>query len=153
MVRVLFLFLACFHVNVARSNGNLTWHAFQSYGAMLRFLWQRQYFEDLFNENGGVFSYDKNRLLPQNYKKNALFFLLVWFMCILQKRQSVQWPHSTSIITQKNTRTKETKKLPVACQSAMGQAKIFPSIINACILCIRVLCKTQRSFIQIFVSS
>ena len=51
---------------------------------------QRQYFEDLFNENGGVFSYDKNPLLPQNYKKNVLFFLLVWFMFIVQKRQSVQ---------------------------------------------------------------
>ena len=27
MVRVLFLFLTCFHVNVARSNGNPTWRA------------------------------------------------------------------------------------------------------------------------------
>ena len=150
MVCVLFLFLACFHVNVAMAIQHGTRFKVT---APCCDLWQRQYFEDLFNENGGVFSYDKNPLLPQNYKKNALFFLLVWFMCILQKRQSVQWPHSTSIITQKNTRTKETKKLPVACQSAMGQAKIFPSIINACILCIRVLCKTQRSFIQIFVSS
>ena len=31
---------------------------------------QRQYFEDLFNENGGIFSYDKNPHLPQNYIKN-----------------------------------------------------------------------------------
>ena len=30
---------------------------------------QRQYFEDLFNENGGIFSYDKNPHLPQNYIK------------------------------------------------------------------------------------
>ena len=29
---------------------------------------QRQYFEDLLNENGGVFSYDKNPYLPHNYK-------------------------------------------------------------------------------------
>ena len=27
---------------------------------------QRQYFEELFNENGGIFSYDKNPRLPQN---------------------------------------------------------------------------------------
>ena len=33
---------------------------------------QRQYFEDVFNENqGGVFSYDKNPHLPQNYKKQC----------------------------------------------------------------------------------
>ena len=38
MVRVLFLFLTRFHVNVARSNGNPTWRAFQSYGIMLRFV-------------------------------------------------------------------------------------------------------------------
>ena len=38
MVRVLFLFLTRFHVNVARSNGNPTWRAFQSYGMMLRFV-------------------------------------------------------------------------------------------------------------------
>ena len=31
---------------------------------------QRQYFEDPFNENGGIFSYDKNPHLPQNYIKN-----------------------------------------------------------------------------------
>ena len=31
---------------------------------------QRQYFEDLFNENGGIFSYDKNPHLPPNYIKN-----------------------------------------------------------------------------------
>ena len=29
---------------------------------------QRQYLEDLFHENGGVFSYNKNPDLPQNYK-------------------------------------------------------------------------------------
>ena len=33
-------------------------------------LLQRQYFEDPFNENGGIFSYDKNPHLPQNYIKN-----------------------------------------------------------------------------------
>ena len=37
MVRVLFLFLTRFHVNVARSNGNPTWRVFQSYGVVLRF--------------------------------------------------------------------------------------------------------------------
>ena len=37
MVRFLFLFLTRFHVNVARSNGNPTQRAFQSYGVMLRF--------------------------------------------------------------------------------------------------------------------
>ena len=37
MVRFLFLFLTRFHVNVARSNGNPTRRAFQSYGVMLRF--------------------------------------------------------------------------------------------------------------------
>ena len=38
MVRVLFLFLTRFHVNVARSNGNPTWRAFQSYDVMLQFV-------------------------------------------------------------------------------------------------------------------
>ena len=33
---------------------------------------QRQYFEDLFNENGGVFLYDKSAYLSQNYKKTML---------------------------------------------------------------------------------
>ena len=43
-----------------------------------------------------------------------------------------------------------TFSLPVACQSALGQAKIFPPKINACVLCVRVLCKTRRSFIRSF---
>ena len=38
MVCVLFLFLTRFHVNVARSNGNPTWRAFQSYDVMLQFV-------------------------------------------------------------------------------------------------------------------
>ena len=34
---------------------------------------RRQYFEDLFNKNGGVFSHDKNPHLPQLFiKSNAL---------------------------------------------------------------------------------
>ena len=33
---------------------------------------QRQYFEGLFNENGGVFYYDKNPHLPWNYEKAML---------------------------------------------------------------------------------
>ena len=60
MVRFLFLFLTRFHVNVARSNGNPTQLAFQSYGVMLRIAAEairRGNFEDLFNENGGVFSF------------------------------------------------------------------------------------------------
>ena len=32
---------------------------------------QRQYFEDLLNQNGGVFSCDKNPHLPQNSKKQC----------------------------------------------------------------------------------
>ena len=32
---------------------------------------QRQYFEDLFHEIEGVFSYNKNPDLPQNYKKQC----------------------------------------------------------------------------------
>ena len=39
---------------------------------------------------------------------------------------------------------------PVACQSTAGQAIIFPPKINACVLCVRVLCKTRRSFIRSF---
>ena len=70
MVRVLFLSLTGFHVNFARSNGNPTWRAFQSYGVMLRFA-AETIFEDLLNENGGIFSYDKNPYLPQNYKKQC----------------------------------------------------------------------------------
>ena len=34
-------------------------------------LLQRQYFEDLLNQNGGVFSCDKNSHLPQNSKKQC----------------------------------------------------------------------------------
>ena len=41
-----------------------------SYGIMLRFA-AEAIFEDLFNENGEVFSYDKNSHLPQNYKKQC----------------------------------------------------------------------------------
>ena len=37
LVRVLFLFLTRFHVNVARSNGNSTRRALQRYGVMLPF--------------------------------------------------------------------------------------------------------------------
>ena len=115
MVRVLFLFLTLFHVNFARSNGNPTWRAFQSYGVMLRFA-AEAIFKDLFNKNGGVFSNDKNPHLPQNYKKNnalslSLFFLFVCFMCIIQKRQSVQWPRNISISTPKtHTHTKKNKQ-------------------------------------------
>ena len=69
MVRVLVLFLTRFHVNVARCNGNPTWARFKVTPSCCD-LPQRQYFKDLFNENGGVFSYDKNPHLPQNYKKN-----------------------------------------------------------------------------------
>ena len=35
------------------------------------FMPQRLYFEDLFAENEGVLSYDKNRHLPQNYIKQC----------------------------------------------------------------------------------
>ena len=70
MVRVLVLFLTRFHVNVARSNGNPTWPRFKVTPSCCD-LPQRQYFKDLFNENGGVFSYDKNPHLPQNYKKQC----------------------------------------------------------------------------------
>ena len=52
--RVLFLFLTRFHVNVARSNGNPRWRAFK-FRASCCNLPQRQYFEDLFHENGRVF--------------------------------------------------------------------------------------------------
>ena len=73
MVRDLFLFLTRFHVNVAPSNGNPKFRAFQSIvTASCCDLPQRQYFEDLFNENGEVFSYDKNSHLPQNLKNNVL---------------------------------------------------------------------------------
>ena len=34
MVRVLFLFLTRFYVNVSCGNGNPTWSSFQSYGVM-----------------------------------------------------------------------------------------------------------------------
>ena len=60
MVRVLFLFLTRFHVNAALSNGNPTWREFQSIvTATCCDLPQRQYFEDLLNEKGGVLSYEK----------------------------------------------------------------------------------------------
>ena len=34
MLRILFLFLTRFYVNVSRSNGNPTWCTFQSYSVM-----------------------------------------------------------------------------------------------------------------------
>ena len=71
MVHVLFLFLIRFHVNVACSKGNPTWPRFKVTASCCD-LPQRQYFKDLFNENGGVFFfYDKNPHLPQNYKKQC----------------------------------------------------------------------------------
>ena len=54
MVRVLFLFLTHFHVNVARSNGNPTWRAFQSYGVMLRFVF-------LFTLNGVLIVFEQRK--------------------------------------------------------------------------------------------
>ena len=39
---------------------------------------------------------------------------------------------------------------PVAYQSTAVQAIIFPPKINARVLCVRVLCKTRRSFIRSF---
>ena len=38
---------------------------------------------------------------------------------------------------------------PVACQSTAGQAIIFPPKINACVLCVPVLCKTRVIFPRI----
>ena len=74
-------------------------------------------------------------------KECSLFFVGVFYVYSSEKTiSSVTTQHFNNHA--KNTHTKETKKLPVSCQSAMGQAKIFPSIINACILCIQNLCKT-----------
>ena len=81
MVRDLFLFLTLFHVNFARSNGNPTWRAFQSYGVILRFA-AEAIFKDLFNKNGVVFSYDKNPHLPQNYEKKTMLSLSLFFVCV-----------------------------------------------------------------------
>ena len=69
MVRVLFLFLTCFHVNVAKQSNTARVSKLRRQSH--RVLPQRRYFDDLFNENGGVFSYDKNPPLPQNYKKQC----------------------------------------------------------------------------------
>ena len=46
-------------MNVARSKGTPTWPRFKVTASCCD-LPQRQYFEDLFNENGGVFLYDKS---------------------------------------------------------------------------------------------
>ena len=43
-----------------------------------------KHFEDLFNENEGVFSYDKNPHLPQNYKKQCFLF---FFVCMFYDNQ------------------------------------------------------------------
>ena len=80
MVRVSFLFLSRFHLKVARSNSNPTWLAFQSYGVMLQFAAQRQYFEDLFNENGSL---PGGLLLPSP--------------CITTKNPFLQW-WTTSVV-------------------------------------------------------
>ena len=71
LVHVLFLFLTRFHVNVARSKGTPTWPRFKVTASCCD-LPLRQYLEDLFNENGGVFLYDKSAYLSQNYKKTML---------------------------------------------------------------------------------
>ena len=137
---------------------------------------QRQYFEDLFNENGGVFLYDKSAYLSQNYKKTMLswkssegarekgeegdrrggLFLRSSIMSLSQAHYN--WAKKQiklkSLRIDGNPRKRKrveicnTFSLPVACQSAVGQAKIFPPKINACVLCVRVLCKTRRSFIR-----
>ena len=85
MVRVLFLFLTRFHVNVACSNGNPT--AIKVTASCCD-LPQRQYFEDLFNENEVVFSYDKNPHLPQNCKAvdHVFRFAFVGVLIILERR-------------------------------------------------------------------
>ena len=78
-------------MNVARSRGNPTWPRFKVTASCCD-LPQRQYFEDLFNENGGVFSYDKSAHLSQNYKKNNA--LLEKFRTSPRKtgrRRSMEW--------------------------------------------------------------
>jgi len=53
---------------------------------------QRQYFEDIFNENGGIFSYDKNPHLPQNYiKNNAVLENFIRSPRKTGRRRSTEW--------------------------------------------------------------
>ena len=80
---------------------------------------QRQYFEDLLNENGGVFSYDKNSYLPQNYKKQCSLGNVLKESEKKGRRRSTEWfeRHFKDMLK--------------------GQAKIFPPKTNACVLCIR----------------
>ena len=108
---------------------------------------QRQYFEDLVNENRGVLSYYKNPHLLQNYKKQCSLF---WFVCMFYVHSSEMTISSSSVTAQhfnNNAQKKHTKKsLPVR----RGQAKILPPKIHVCVLCVRVLCKTRRSFIRSF---
>ena len=83
---------------------------------------QRQYFEYLFNEKGGVFSYDKNPHLPQNYKKKQCSLCVCvfygWFLGVADTNDVIQKIEKTlnnaHTTTQKltNNSFRNTKKHP-----------------------------------------
>ena len=88
---------------------------------------QRQYFEYLFNEKGGVFSYDKNPHLPQNYKKTMLSLCVCVFYVYSSEKtiSSVTTQHFNNHCTpKKHTDKEKTKRLPVACQFNAGKRNI-----------------------------
>ena len=67
MVRVLFLFLTCFRVNVARTNNNPILRAFQNYGFRATEYCRRSNILTSFLMKMG-----ESSLMPQNYKKTML---------------------------------------------------------------------------------
>ena len=66
MVRVLFLFLTCFRVNVARTNNNPILRAFQNYGFIATEYCRRSDILTSFLMKMG-----ESSLMPQNYKKQC----------------------------------------------------------------------------------
>ena len=69
------------------------------------------------------------------------------------RRRSMEWCVTSKMATQGNENALQfvnNFSLPVACQPAAGQAKIFPPKINACVPYVRLLWKTRRSFIRSF---
>ena len=66
MVRVLFLFLTCFRVNVARTNNNPILRAFQNYGFRATEYCRRSDILTSFLMKMG-----ESSLMPQNYKKQC----------------------------------------------------------------------------------
>ena len=84
--------------------------------------------------------------------KKMLSFLCVFYVYSSEKTISSVTTQHFNNYTKKKT-YKRNKKTASSLPVHHGASKMSPSIINSCMLCVRVLCKTRRSFIRIVVSS